>query len=342
MSLIRGTSLQGFADLVAEFGQDPRKILWAAGIDPAHAGDPDAFLSYRAVVDAIESGAIATGAADFGRRLAQRQGLDILGPVGVAARTAPTVGAALVAIGQYMSVYSPALQTTVEPAPGSDLARFTFGIVLERLPDHRQVVELALGVALRTFRLLIDPQYHPVTVHLPHAPVGPAADYADYFGCRARFEESFAGFSLRQSTLTQPLSSDSAVHAVVRRYLQTLAPTDSAELSQPVRQIIRRLLPTGELALDPIAAHFAMHPRTLQRRLAAEGTSFADLVDQVRRDVVGHYLRDTRMPLSQLAAIAGYREQSAMNRSCRRWFDVTPSAYRRATRAEPVTSARNG
>ena len=144
MSLIRGTSLQGFADLVAEFGQDPQQPRLPGS--SAHAGDPDAFLSDRAVVDAIESGAIATGAGDFGRRLAQRQGLDILG-------TGRGCGADR-SDGRCCTGGDWAVHVGVQPCPAddrrasacSDLARFTFGIVLERLPDHRQVVELALGV----------------------------------------------------------------------------------------------------------------------------------------------------------------------------------------------------
>src|SRR5689334_7684859 len=109
MSLIRGTSLQGFGDLVAELGVDPGALLRGVHLDPAAVGSHDRFVDYRAVVAALEKAARATGAGDFGRRLADRQGLDILGPLGVAARTAPTVGAALGSVERYMGVYSPAL-----------------------------------------------------------------------------------------------------------------------------------------------------------------------------------------------------------------------------------------
>jgi Arabinose-binding domain of AraC transcription regulator, N-term len=64
------------------------------GIREQDVGNYDAFIPFRAASRAAESAAQATATPDFGRRLAQRQGIEILGPVGVAARTAATVAAA--------------------------------------------------------------------------------------------------------------------------------------------------------------------------------------------------------------------------------------------------------
>src|SRR5689334_19154222 len=98
MSLIRGTSLLGFQQLVTELGGDPDALAREAQLPAEAIGDHDSFVSYRGVVALLESAAVSTGAPDFGRRLGSRQGLEILGPLGVAARTAATVGAALGAI----------------------------------------------------------------------------------------------------------------------------------------------------------------------------------------------------------------------------------------------------
>ncbi|MBM7516433.1 hypothetical protein JOD66_001400 [Nocardioides nitrophenolicus] len=72
MSLIRGTSLQGYGELVTELGGDVRALLDLAHLPAAAVGDHDSFISYRSVVTALEAAATATGAADFGRRLATR------------------------------------------------------------------------------------------------------------------------------------------------------------------------------------------------------------------------------------------------------------------------------
>ena len=220
MSLIRGTALLGYADLVTELGADADRLLRAAGVPAASIGNPEAYLGYRNVIRAVESAAKMTGTPDFGRLLARRQGIEILGPVGAAARTARTVAAALVAVSQYLVVYSPAIAITLETADDERFARMEFGILLDDLPDHRQTIELSLGVALRIFRLLAGPDFHPVTVHLPHDPLTSRREYVRYFGGRPRFAEPFAGFTVRSADMARPVFADGGVHAAVRAYLE--------------------------------------------------------------------------------------------------------------------------
>ena len=63
-----------------------------------------------------------------------------------------------------------------------------------------------------------------------------------------------------------------------------------------------------------------MHPRTLQRRLREEGTTFEDIKDEARRDLAQRYLAHPDVPLAQVTAVLDYSEQSALTRSCQRWF----------------------
>lgn len=335
MSLVRGTSLQGFPELVAELGGDAEELLRQAHLPAAAVGDHDSFVSYRGVVAVLEAAAAATGAHDFGRRLALRQGLDILGPLGVAARTAATVGAALGAIEQYMSVYSPAIAVAVSSPPDERLAHFGWRLVADRPPPHRQTAELALGVSVRVFRLLAGDDFRPVTVQLRHGePASGGADHRGYFGCPVRFDSPGYGFSFHRGTLQRPLSSDGSVHTLVREYLSSIT-LPTAAGTDPVVRLIRRMLATGGPDLGLVADQLALHPRTLQRQLAGNGTSFATLVDEVRREEAERYLRETTMPLSQLSGVLGFSEQSALSRACRRWFGIPPSEVRRGGPQRP-------
>lgn len=329
MSLIRGTSLLGFVELANELGGDPGELLERAHLARETVGDPDTFVSYRSVVAVLEAAARATGAGDFGRRLGSRQGIEILGPLGVAARTAPTVGEALRAIENYMTVYSPALAIGIQPGPGESTATFEWRILATRPPVHRQAAELALGVTCRVFRLLAGEDFLPSAVQLRHEPLVERSDYVAYFGCPVQFSAPRYGFQFPAGILGRPLKSDSAVHAVVQDYLDTIVVPTASTTVDAVVKLIRRTLPTGTLDLDLVAAQLAQHRRTLQRQLAAQGTSFAELVDDVRRDEAERYLRDTDMPLGQLAGLLGLSEQSVLTRACRRWFGATPSQVRR-------------
>jgi Arabinose-binding domain of AraC transcription regulator, N-term len=131
MSVVRGTALSNYPSLVAELCGDPASLLRTAGIRPHDVGEYDVFISFRGVLQAIESAAEATATPDFGRRLAERQGIEILGPVGVAARTAATVADAFTIFGTYMAAYSPAIRIRITPVADPQRSYVVIEFLLE-------------------------------------------------------------------------------------------------------------------------------------------------------------------------------------------------------------------
>ena len=338
MSVVRGTSLSNYPRLVRELGGNPVELLRAVGIRLEDVGRYDLFVPFRSAVAAVESAATATATPNFGRLLAQHQGIEILGPVGVAARTAATVADAFTIFENFMAAYSPAISATVTPLDDPTRAFFEFRLLLEGSPPIPQSIELTLGVALRVLRLMLGTDYAPLDVHVPHEPLTAEADYRKYFGCTPHFASRTAGFSLWTTDLAQPLDHDQLANQTAVQYLKLITARDS-RIAQSVRTMVRQLLPTGTVTLELIAAQFTMHPRTLQRRLTDEGLPFRELLDDVRRQTAEHYLRDTSMTLSHLTRELGYAEQSVLTRSCRRWFGTGPADYRRATKLPAGTAA---
>lgn len=334
MQLIHGSSLVGFKGLAAAHGGDPAALLEFAGIDPADAGQRDRCIPLRNAVAAVESAAAVLGVDDFGRQLAQRQSIDILGPVGVAARTATTVAEAFTIIDTYMSAYSPGITARIHPHTDEALRRFEFDFLLRPMPPQAQAIELALGVTLRVLHLFLGTTYRAVSVHLPHPALGTRTDYRRYFGCPPRFKEPFAGFTLRTNDLQRPLNHDPLTHQLALRYLSNTRAEHATDFTDTVRGIIRQLLPTGEVTAALIARQFGIHHKTLQRRLVAEGITFGKLIDQTRRELARRLLLDTDLPLAQLCRQLGYAEQSVLTRACKRWFAMTPTDYRN-TRIAP-------
>ena len=329
--MIRGTALSNYPRLVQELGGDPADLLRAVGIRLDDVGNSEIFIPFRAAVTAIESAAVTTATPDFGRRLARRQGIEILGPVGVAARTAASVADAFVIFEKFMAAYSPAISATITSLPEPGRSFYQFRFVLDNLPPTSQSIELALGVSLGVFRLMLGADYVPMMVHLPHKALSSAADYRTYFGCAPRFGERTAGFTVRNADLGRPLNEDQLAHQAVVSYLNTITQRD-ASTAQSVRTLVGQLLPTGAVTMKLVATQFNLHPKALQRRLASEGEIFGELVDDVRRGMAERYLRDTDMTLSHLSRELGYSEQSVLTRSCRRWFGASPAAYRRSMR----------
>lgn len=328
MQLVRGSSLTGFAPLVRAQGGDPDALLALAGIDPADAGDDDRFIPLRSAIAAVEDAATMLCVPDFGRQLGRRQSIDILGPVAVAARTAATVGVALEVLVTHMDSHSPGITTRITDHPDPTLRRFEYGFLLDPAPPQAQALELALGLTLQVLRLFLGTAYRPAAVHLPHPPLSTDSEYRDYFGCTPHFTASVAGFTLRAKDLQRPLNHDPLAHRVALAYLSDTHGRRAHDIADAVCSVVRQLLPTGELSAQLVARQFGIHPKTLQRRLAVEGTTFPELVDRTRRELAHRLLTGTDLPVSQVSRQLGYAEHSVFTRACRRWFGVTPTAYR--------------
>lgn len=341
MSVIRGTALTNFDQLVAELGGDSAELLAAAHIQPDDVGRHDRFISLPNGAHALEQTAAALDTPDFGRQLARRQSIEILGPVGLAARTAATVADAFAVLDRFMAAYSPAISARITTHADPSLCRFEFEYLPAPPRAHTQAIELSLGVTLRVLHTFLGGSYRPVSVHLPHAALSPAADYRRYFGCPARFNEPVAAFTLRTADLGQPLPKDRLAHQTAVDYLADTLAHRKPDTSQLVRSLVRQLLPTGAITVRDIALHIGIHPKALQRRLGVEGTTFAELTDQIRRETAERLLLDTDLSLNHLCRELGYAEQSVFTRACKRWFGSTPSAYRQARSAPcPAASVR--
>ena len=338
MAVIRGTSLLGFAELVAQLGADPDPLLRRAGIAPDDAGRFDAFLTYASLIRVLESAAEATDRADFGRLLAQRHGIEILGPVGVAARTAGSVAAAFTIFEKYLGAYSSGLTARIHPLPDQRFSFVELRLLIPHPPAHPQTTELSLGATLQVLRFLLGAGYAPLSVHLPHEALTSRDDYLHYFSCTPRFGEPRAGFTILTADLDHPLVDDEHTHRAMLGYLDTVIDRTAPGVTTSVRELVRQLLPTMSATLPVVADQFGLHPKALQRLLADEGTNFLAVVDDVRREMAQRYLRDTDVTLSHLAHELGYAEQSVFSRSCQRWFGSSPARLRKQWRTTLASS----
>lgn len=104
----------------------------------------------------------------------------------------------------------------------------------------------------------------------------------------------------------------------------------SADFTAGVARRIEQELAQGEVQAASIARALRLSPRTLQRRLTAEGTSFKDLLESVRRDLAGRWVSETALPLAEIAYRLGYSDVAAFSRAFKRWTGKSPGAARRA------------
>jgi AraC-like DNA-binding protein len=77
-----------------------------------------------------------------------------------------------------------------------------------------------------------------------------------------------------------------------------------------------------------VAQQLGMSSRSLTRHLADEGTTFGEILEQVRQRLTARYLADDRMSVQQIAWLLGYSEVAAFNHAYKRWTGTTPRRTR--------------
>lgn len=322
--------LRCFPELVGQLGGDFKAILRRAQIDPQLLESSGSSVEYRSLLNAMQFAAEALDCPDFGLRLATMQGGNkSIGPIGVVMKNSKTLGQAIGYCAKNIHAYSVATKVRFEPDRSRHLLLVRLEIMLERTPDKRQAVEHALMLASLNMRELSGGGARVRKVLFSHEPQSSPKAYRQFFGCDVHFEQNADGLVLTEDDLLCPVvDPDSRVYEMATSFIETRFPHTEASIQTRVRSLVEQYIGSKDCTNERVAADFCLHPRTLQRRLRAEGTSFEDLKDEIRRELALRYIQNGDMPLKRVAEKLGYAETSVLSRSCFRWFSASPRELR--------------
>ncbi|CAL9677133.1 HTH-type transcriptional regulator VirS [Streptomyces sp. enrichment culture] len=202
-------------------------------------------------------------------------------------------------------------------------------------PPLLVAAELALWAALA--RIGTRREVYPTRVTMRRAP-RPSAAAASYFGTQIREgEDDAVAFSAEDAALpflTEDESMWNFFAPELRRRLSELEA--SATTADRVRAALHELLPAGESSINAIAAQLMLSPRTLQRQLRTEDTSYQAILSETREKLARRYLADRSLPTSQVAYLLAYDDTNSFYRAFRRWTGLTPEAARAGGRLAPA------
>lgn len=331
-SLIRATVISGARELIDELGGNADELLLAHGIDPWAIDDFDRYVRYADAAAVLGHAARQLDVPDVGLRLGGRQGIGVLGPLGVILRNAETVGDAVSACCQFLGNIAPADTAELIPGSGSRSAVYSYSTILDSPFDRRQMVERSQALAMHVLRIMMGDGFTPRRVTFQHERFAAVGCYENVFGCQVVFGQDHNGIHLAPDDLRRAIDHRDAVAAeLAEDYLSRLHP--KVALAEHIRDVTRRLMMVGEIGLRQVARAVSIHERTLQRELAAEGTSFEEILDDLRRATAWE-LAATGMQAAQISRALGYAEQSSFTRACRRWFGHAPRDLLRQRRGQ--------
>ncbi len=203
----------------------------------------------------------------------------------------------------------------------------------------RQTVELAVGVLARTCAAVLGPNWRPASVHFTHAAPGDLRIHSRIFGCPLVFESEFNGFVCLASDLDKP---NPMADPELVRYAEGLAESASAvgrqTISAEVRNAIYLLLPVEQASTEDVARHLHLSVRSLQRHLEDAGTTFSNLLDEVRQELAVRYMSNERYSIGRVASLLGYTQQASFAQWFSRRFGMAPRTWRATQRPQPGTT----
>lgn len=337
LGTISGAALQQYLASARTRGVDTDAALEAAGMRPARVNDPDGRIPGEQLEILLEHLIRASDDPLFGlhtSRFVQPGSYNVMGYI---AMSASTVGEALSRVSVYETLVGD--MGITETAFRDGLVEVRWNCRHHRQPVRRHLIENVLGSWVRYTRWLADnEELNPEAVLLEHAPPEDATlldDYRQIFRCEIRFNQPCSALlgspALLEHRLRQPdpqLLSTLEAHAA--RKMEALGVGSS--LTQKVRDCLHNSLEERLPRKEQVAAELHINTRTMHRRLRAEGSSWREILDDLRQELAREYLRDTDLSQARIAEKLGYSDIRSFQRSFGRRHDLTPGDFRRQHR----------
>lgn len=253
-----------------------------------------------------------------------------------AARSAANLGQAQRVMWQYMGLLHDGMRFDMETQGGFVLTHYRWvdGIIVAPV-----INDFTVACALSFSRRNTLNYQPPVEVRLAHARPAYAAQYEKFLECPAVFGAQDNTIVMRKERLLSPMRAASAAlseafEQQAKRMLEKMQ--GQSGVAARVHTDLAAHIGSEAVSMQKTAKRLALGVATLRRKLQGEGTSFSEIVDDLRRDLAERYLKERTSAISEIAFLLGFSDVRAFGRAFKRWTQESPSEYR-AKRAAGVT-----
>jgi len=314
--------------LLVEHGVDPVRVLAGVGLELRMFGDPDNRISFQHVGRLLEACRAATGCQHFGLMAVERYDQSSLGAVGYLMRHSATVGEGLRCLQLHQHLNDRGAVPYLLHLDSHRVA-LAYSIIWNDVPATSMIYDAAMGIAHKIMSELCGPAWKPLAVQFAHGAPETTLPYRRFFKCNPKFNAERTAVVFASSWLERPIQgADPVLRGVLDNAIRQMESSDPDRLAVRVRRTLCPMVLTGTATLANTARLFALHERTLRRRLEAEGTSFHELLNEARFEAAKQLLRDTRLPAAEIATVLRYSNPGAFSRAFRGWSGTTPSQWR--------------
>lgn len=304
---------------------DPVELLQAVGFERDAFADPNARHPVTDIARLWRRAAERVGDPAFGLRVAEYVRYTSAHALGYAVFASATLRDALERMVRFQAIVTDACQLALH-SEGEQACLSALIAPGYQLGADEQI-DAGASCVLRACRLLVGRDFPLRQVTLSRTPPTDVAPYERFFGVPVRFARENK-FVFDASCLDSPLKSSNSElarvnDAAAQEYLTRL----SERVAERARRAIRARLRKHDLSPARVARDLGTSVRSLQRALLTEGTTYEDLLTDVRKALACELLDGKRLQISEIAFELGYARASTFHRAFKRWLGYSPSEY---------------
>jgi AraC-like DNA-binding protein len=311
--------------VLREMGVDPATLISGVGIDPDLLCNPENSLSFVELGRLLEACVDATRCEHFGLLVGQRSGTASLGLVGRLMQTAPTLRDAILDLCTNQRRYVRGAVTYLMVQ--NDIAFWGYAVHHPGMPAIEHLSDGAIAVGVNMMRELVGAVPDEI-LNSRRAP-GDSGPYRRFFGVTPQFDAEQHAMVFPTRLLSRPVrGADPELRRILEEKVAAYWAVEQPSMTHTVTRMLRARVIFPDTSLEAVASELSMQPRTLNRRLQAEGKSFRELTNEARFEVARQLLAGTRMEITDIALALGYADPSGFTHAFQRWSGVAPSEWR--------------
>ena len=334
--VVRSTALLGYPELINSLNGDSKLIFDRVGL-PVNFSHID-FVNCDSVARLGEVAAIELNEPNFGLKLAiqSSDSWPASGPgISILVKSV-SIDAFFKAMIKYSKVHTNAAIYEYHDRPDIDEAQCHFNLH-PLIGIHRQTIEYIAASMVKLGRANI-PNLQMKRISFQHSKPKDTSLHQKLFACPIEFNSERNELAADRSCLdTKPnLFQKSASIALTKMvdHLLTKAPRNPSSVKSDVMAILPGLLGVGECNAQTVANHLNISEKKLQRLLKEEDSNFSTILDNTRQYIAENLLRESDIAIYRIAKILDYSSEKPFIAAAKRWFNMTPRAYRTSIRAD--------
>jgi AraC-like DNA-binding protein len=321
--------------VLAQGGVPLAEVLAAAAVPADLFSSPEDRISDEGLCRVFAIAAERLGTPHLGLVVGRLRATPNLGAVGELASYCPTIGAALRTLISHLHLNNRAgVPVMLEYGPSNVIVGYSI-YRLMRAPT-RHVLDVAVTTSFALVEHMCGPAWRPVEVRFAHDEPEDLRPYQEAFGCRVRFNAELSGVVFPAALLALPLPrADAERYAQLEAQIRDARSRSGMSFAEQVRAVLPQAILGGASTEAEVAAVFAMHERTLRRRLLAESAHFHVLLAGARCELAMQLLANTRLGVGDIARALGYADPNVFSRAFRGWAGASPTIWREGKASGP-------